>query len=190
MNDKEQKPENPNHPGFRGKLKKWLWLFHPKTVKNYFAKDLRIKEASIIQLSLSIAIGAFFSVCPTWGYQAFLAGAVAAALKLNKVLAMATTALSIAPLVPVILFGSFQVGAFLLGESAPDISFKKFPGWKNMGIYSGQYILGSIVLAFLVAIATFGIMSVVLLIIRRIVRREDQKKSGDLQIQNPSSSDQ
>ena len=160
----------------RGKTpKEILYLFHPKSVKRYFEKDLKLREASVINLSLSFSIGAFFSVCPAWGYQAALAGGTAAVFRLNKVAAMAATALSLPPLVPFILLGSFKIGAFLLGETVPPLDFRKFPGWKNLGIYTGQYIIGSFALAVLTGAAVFCVMLPLTFILKRIIRREDTR---------------
>jgi uncharacterized protein (DUF2062 family) len=152
-----------------------LFRLRPRSVLRYFKKDLKLRETPAITLALSFGIGAFFSVCPTWGYQAALAGMTASVLKLNKIVAMTTTAISVAPLVPLILITSFRIGAFLLGETAPPLSFREFPGWKNLGIYTGQYLLGSLVLAAAVGVTAFFIMWGVLIAGKLILRKKSEE---------------
>ena len=83
------------------------------------------------------------------------------------------------------MLGSFKIGAFLLGETAPDITFRKFPGWKNLGIYTGQYILGSLVLAVLTGLTIFCVMLPVMFILKRILKKE-VKQSPEEQTETPA----
>ena len=93
--------------------------------------------------------------------------AVAAAhlLRLNKVLTLVSSNISIPPMIPFILYGSFYAGSLLLGES-----MKVIPSDLTFDAISGsltQYLAGSIILATCVGFASMGGVYIILKIFRR-----------------------
>ena len=76
--------------------------------------------------------------------------ATAHLLKLNKVVVLVSSNISIPPMIPFILYGSFATGAFLLGEPV-----KFIPDQINFDSLSDslvQYLAGSVVFAIVTGI--------------------------------------
>ena len=84
--------------------------------------------------------------------------------KLNKVITLVASNISIPPMIPFILYGSYYAGCRILGRPVTlhlgDISLE------NTVKVLEQYVLGSIVLAIVCALAA-GLVSIVLLSIFR-----------------------
>ena len=84
-------------------------------------------------------------IVPVWGYQMLIAFALAHIMRLNKVIVLVASNISIPPMIPFILYASVQTGAFVLGEplalSFHDITFE------TVKVMLIQYIAGSFVFA-------------------------------------------
>lgn len=117
-----------NHDGFRGLIRKLL-LGH---------------DESNFKKSASIALGIFMGIAPVWGWQMAIALALAILFKLNKVITLVASNISIPPLIPFILLASYFTGGLVLDrhnainlDSGITMEFVK----KNIF----QYIIGSVV---------------------------------------------
>ncbi|MEG1585794.1 MAG: DUF2062 domain-containing protein [Bacteroidales bacterium] len=128
--------------------------FHPKriltelswhNVRQLVSKYLTNSQDSNKTIAISIGVGIFCGIIPLWGYQMIVAGLLAHSLKLNKVISVLSSNISIPPMVPFILYGSFVAGAFLLNRSI-DFSLQDIT-WETVGYNLIQYVLGSIFLA-------------------------------------------
>ncbi|MGM9814540.1 MAG: DUF2062 domain-containing protein [Candidatus Aphodosoma sp.] len=124
-----------------------------KNIKAFFDKYVFNSSDSNIKMSASIALGVFSGIIPIWGYQLVFAGLSAHVLKLNKVVAMISSNISIPPMIPFILYGSLVLGGV----------FFKNPVWidiHQISIHSVasallQYVIGSILLAIIAFIIVF-----------------------------------
>ncbi len=112
------------------------------------------------QKACAIGVGIFMGIVPIWGYQIITGIAVAHLLKLNKVLVVLVSNISLPPMMPFILLFSFQTGGWLLGANA--VEFSTDLTWEAVKGNLYQYILGSICFAVLAAVGT-GLLSFVLL---------------------------
>ena len=83
-------------------------------IKN-IRKEFFSQEGTILQKSLSIGFGAFMGVVPIWGFQMLAALFLSYIFKLNKVIVLLFSNISIPPLLPFILFGSFYAGHLVIG---------------------------------------------------------------------------
>jgi len=89
-------------------------------------------------------------IVPLWGYQMIIAFALAHVMKLNKVLVIIASNISIPPMIPFILYGSMKTGAWMLNQPlALTYSDVTLDAVKKMLV---QYIPGSIVFAALVGL--------------------------------------
>jgi uncharacterized protein (DUF2062 family) len=79
-------------------------------------------------------------------------------LKLNKTLVILTANISIPPMIPVIIFLSYKMGAYWIGSEALDISFNRDITLQTIYSNLQQYIFGSITLAVVAGLA-LGILS-------------------------------
>ena len=106
-------------------------------------------------------------ILPVWGWQTIVALALSHYFKLNKVIVILAANISIPPMLPFILFGSFYTGALVLGNDMDLLHFTTDISFKTVTGDLFQYIVGSIVLAVTAAIATFSVTLLLLKIFRK-----------------------
>jgi uncharacterized protein (DUF2062 family) len=130
-------------------------------------KELFFNPAeSNVRKSLSVALGVFWGIVPVWGFQMIVALSTAAALKLNKMLALVASNISIPPAVPVIVFASMWVGKTLLNtDTMVPYSNDLTPMKVTFAIM--QYIVGSVALGLAAAAVAFSVSYLVLKLTRR-----------------------
>ena len=103
-------------------------------------------------------------IFPVWGYQMILAVIVAHFLKLNKVITLVFSNISIPPMIPFLLYGSYVMGGWLLGQPLTlrlhDVNFEvlKESLW--------QYLIGSVMLAIVCSLVG-GVLAFLLLTLFR-----------------------
>jgi glycosyltransferase involved in cell wall biosynthesis len=112
--------------------------------------------------AISIAVGVFMGIVPIWGFQLITAIFLSFVLKLNKALVIIAANISIPPMIPFIIFLSYKMGAFWMGEKAVNILFSNNISLKAIRDNLQQYVYGSITLA-ITAAAFFGLTSYLLL---------------------------
>ena len=66
--------------------------------------------------ALSVALGVFFGIAPFWGAQMLIAFAVAWVFRLNRAITLIASNISIPPMIPFILYGSYKMGQLLVGH--------------------------------------------------------------------------
>ncbi len=149
----------------------WWW---PITFFRWFSRDnLKIFIKRYItesvesngKIAKSVGLGLFFGISPLWGYQMITSVAVAHLLKLNKVIVLVSSNISIPPMIPFILYVSFAVGALILGEPIAII-----PSSLSLSSVSEsliQYITGSIVFATIAGLAGWLISFILLKLFRK-----------------------
>ena len=94
-------------------------------------------------------------IVPIWGFQLAAAIALSFLFRLNKALVIIAANISIPPMIPLILFLSYQMGAFWRGDQAEQITFGKEITLDSVKSNLLQYVLGAISLA-IAAGVTFG----------------------------------
>ncbi|HQY10791.1 MAG TPA: DUF2062 domain-containing protein [Ferruginibacter sp.] len=112
--------------------------------------------------AISVAFGIFMGIVPIWGFQLVAAIFLAVLFNLNKPLVIIAANISIPPMIPVIIFLSYKMGAFWMGANAMQISFSKTITLDSIKNNLLQYIYGSITLA-IVAGIVFGILTFIFL---------------------------
>ncbi len=110
----------------------------------------------------SLALGAFIGILPIWGFQLVLAIFLAILLKLNKPLVIIAANISIPPMIPLIIFLSFKMGAFWTRGNAVDLRLSGTLTRETAKLNLQQYILGSVTLA-IVTGAGLGLFAYLLL---------------------------
>ena len=140
----------------------WIRKFNPKAIRAFLKEKVFATTDSNKKIALSVTLGIFMGIIPAWGYQMLVAFSLAHLLKLNKAVALVASNISIPPLIPFILYGSYRTGALILGNS-PDLLDINFDTMKQNIL---QYLTGSIVLATVCAVIS-GITSYLLLNIFR-----------------------
>jgi glycosyltransferase involved in cell wall biosynthesis len=116
-----------------------------KSFKQLIHDNILDGDESNLQKSYSIALGVFIGITPIWGYQILSAIAIAHFLKLNKVLVVLASNISLPPFLPFIFFLSYKTGGWLLGSDA--VHFSDQITWIYVKQNFYQYLLGSIFFA-------------------------------------------
>lgn len=110
----------------------------------------------------SVAFGIFMGIIPIWGFQLVAAIFLAVLFNLNKPLVIIAANISIPPMIPVIIFLSYKMGTFWMGDKAMQISFSKTITLDSIKHNLLQYVYGSISLAIVAAII-FGLLTFIFL---------------------------
>jgi glycosyltransferase involved in cell wall biosynthesis len=128
---------------------------------------------SSLKLSVSVAVGVLTGILPIWGYQLILAITLAYLFKLNKVITIVAANISIPPMIPLVIFGSLYTGKLILGNGFDTFQYSYSIDFAFVRNNVQQYIVGSIVLAGILAV-TFGLATYLLLLKFR------KEKSGNI----------
>lgn len=143
-----------------------IFYFYPIKAFNYIVFNIKHNNDSNLKLAFSIGLGVFCGILPIWGYQLIFACLAAHFLKLNKAISIIFSNISLPPILPFILYGSYNLGYILQGKntslSIKDISLEKL----YQDIFS--YILGSLSLA-VIAGLVFVLISLIML---KLFRKE------------------
>lgn len=133
-------------------------LFIKKNARQKLYEHLFESNQSDQLKSFSVAFGVFMGIIPIWGFQLVSAIFLALLFRLNKALVIIAANISIPPMIPVIIFLSYKMGAFWMGSNAMQIDFSSHISLASIKKNLQQYILGSITLAILAAVF-FGLLT-------------------------------
>lgn len=120
--------------------------------------------ASQESVAWGMALGLFISTTPTFGFQTVLALVLAAVLKCNKIVAVVAAQLTNALTAPVIYFGTYYLGAVILGTTFDQSLLSDFSmqGLATMGgaVFEALWvggILAGVILGFIGYFFVIGI---------------------------------
>ncbi|MBA3827667.1 MAG: glycosyltransferase family 2 protein [Taibaiella sp.] len=152
----------------------YIW---PRNIIMRFSKIDNIKKKLREQLvnetesnftkALSIGLGVFMGIIPIWGFQMAVALLLAMLLRLNKVLTLIASNISIPPMIPIIVFLSFLMGKVWLPGSSMNLIFSRSITIQAIKLNVTQYILGSITLALTAGTLAFCITYILLHTVRK-----------------------
>jgi glycosyltransferase involved in cell wall biosynthesis len=97
--------------------------------------------------AFSVALGVFFGITPFWGLQMWFVIFFAWIFKLNKAVAVLASNISIPPMIPLILFLSYETGRIWLGNKAVHLAYSDGLTMEVINKNFLQYVLGSFTLA-------------------------------------------
>ncbi|MBP8089260.1 MAG: DUF2062 domain-containing protein, partial [Phocaeicola sp.] len=112
----------------------------------------------------AIMLGIFMGIVPLWGYQMLITLFLAHLFRLNKVIALVAANVSIPPMIPLLLYGSYRTGCMVLGNP-PDLHLGDL-SLENVKSVLEQYLIGSIIFAMACSLLS-GVISTALLAICR-----------------------
>ncbi len=129
----------------------WIWPrnflsnFSRKNIGAFYRRHIANATESNFRIAAAVALGVFMGIVPIWGYQMITAVAIAHFLRLNKVITVVASNISIPPMIPLILYSSYYTGCKVLGRpcslSMGDISLE------NTFSVLEQYVTGSFIFA-------------------------------------------
>jgi uncharacterized protein (DUF2062 family) len=134
-----------------------------RTIKEIFSDHAH----EPFRLALAVGIGLFCGLAPMWGFQMISTLALAHWLRLNKMIALLASNISIPPAIPFILYGELVLGHRICAGGALDFSGHQISRAVVIK-YFWQWCVGSLVLAaFMAVIGTIATYSVA-----RLVRKK------------------
>ena len=143
-----------------------------KSFKAMIRKELfNPNESNGVKVA-SVMLGAFMSVAPVWGWQMAIALGLAIAFKLNKIIVLAVSNISLPPMIPIILYLSYITGGIVLGKGA-GIDFSSSITLELVTENLFQYILGSLIFGAILALVLGLITYIALLIFRKQPEAKD-----------------
>lgn len=150
----------------RNLLRKLSW----SNCKRFFSEQILNTQESNLKIVWAIMLGIFMGILPFWGYQMLLTLFFAHLLRLNKVIAVVAANISIPPMIPFLLYGSYRTGCLVLG-TAPDLHLGDI-SFENLKSVLEQYLIGSVIFAIACSLLS-GIVSAALLAICRRKNKYD-----------------
>jgi glycosyltransferase involved in cell wall biosynthesis len=148
-----------------------IQLFKKKNLRELIKINLLNPEESDWKKTFSVMFGVFMGIFPVWGYQLLIGISLAHVLRLNKVLFVLAAHISIPPMIPVIIFFSYHLGGFILGNPESSSPFTKNFSLETIQHNMYQYIFGSIALAMLASLL-FGILTFLILKLFPLKKKE------------------
>lgn len=152
----------------------WFWPLkcirsvNKENIKKFISKNITHSPESNIRIALAVMFGVFMGIVPVWGYQMILAGVLAHLMKLNKVITIVASNISIPPMIPFLLFGSYVAGGWILGRPVTlTLHEVTFDTIKDSFV---QYLVGSMVFAIAAGLLS-GIVCLILLSLFRKTER-------------------
>ena len=149
-----------------------LWIWPRDLVKYFMANKLSgiIREQltshneSPKKVASAVGFGLFMGILPVWGFQMLLAAFFAHLLKINKVIVLVASNISLPPMIPVIIYSGYRLGGLfikgntnLMTKESLDILYQHvisgdfYRALEQLGLGFWQYLLGSIFLGLTVA---------------------------------------
>ncbi|MFO7718923.1 MAG: DUF2062 domain-containing protein [Gillisia sp.] len=123
-----------------------------KGFKRFWNEDILKSEEPAHKKAGAVALGVFVGIMPLWGLHTLLVFLLAAVFNLNKVIAFLFSNISIPPLIPVIIYASYQLGSLITGNGISwELNFTDFDS--SAEVFQGlwKYLLGSFALAGILA---------------------------------------
>jgi uncharacterized protein (DUF2062 family) len=137
-------------------------LFSKKARQQFLNQHLLHPHHSDELKAVSVAFGIFMGIVPLWGFQLALAIFLSIIFKLNKGLVIIAANISIPPMIPLIIFLSYKMGAWWMGDHAMHMVFSKNISLQDIKANLQQYLYGSITLAIIAALV-LGFISYLLM---------------------------
>jgi len=132
-----------------------------ENVREFINKHILLTEDTNIQIALAVALGIFTGILPIWGFQLILAIGLAHLFKLSKLITAVAANISIPPNIPVLLYLSYIAGGIVMGTGS-SIKFSANLTVKSFETSLLQYVMGGVVLAVVMGIAS-GLITFILL---------------------------
>ena len=114
-----------------------------KSIRQQVREHLLESDEPVSKTATAVAIGVFFSCSPFWGFQTGLAILSSVIFKLNKVITVLATTISLPPFIPLIIYAELWLGSLILGEDLK-IIFSWNVSQEDVEGSLRQFIVGSI----------------------------------------------
>jgi glycosyltransferase involved in cell wall biosynthesis len=126
------------------------------------------------KIALALGFGVFMGIAPIWGFQMLVAAFLAHFFRLNKILVLAASNISLPPLIPFIIYFSYHTGGLIL-KSEQEITGETliylrqqiadgefYATFQEFGYSIFQYVVGALIFGLTMGIAV-GLVSYLIL---------------------------
>lgn len=120
--------------------------FKKETYRQIKYEVLHSNTSNVIT-SVSVGFGIFMGIVPLWGFQLLIGIALAVYFRLNKLLFILFAHISIPPMIPLIIYLSFKIGALWMGKHASYVFFSRNISLETIKINVIQYSVGAVTFA-------------------------------------------
>ena len=163
-------------------LKVVKYLTHNKLTK-VVKEQLSMHNENPFKVASALGFGVFMGIVPIWGFQMLVAAFLAHFLRLNKVLVIVAANISIPPVIPFIIYFSYQTGGLFLHNTqtfnTETLTYLKeqimtgnfYETLNEFGYSIFQYVMGSLVFGLFLGLTTL-LVSYLILKIVGIMKRE------------------
>ena len=163
----------------------------PRNVFLYFKRNrltsivkeqLWAHNESPFKVSAAMGFGVFMGMAPIWGFQMIVAAFLAHFMRLNKILVLAASNISIPPLVPFIIYFSYKTGGLVLNtkneitkETLVQLKNQVMEGnfyvaFEELGYSIFQYIIGAFIFGLGMGLLV-GIVAYIILLVARAIHK-------------------
>jgi len=130
-------------------------------------EQVQAHNESPLKVSSALGFGVFMGIVPIWGFQMLTAAFLAHFMRLNKIIVLAASNISIPPMIPFIVFFSYKTGGLVMNhyeelsvETLKNLKTQVMAGnfyatLDELGYSILQYITGAIVFALIMGLATW-----------------------------------
>jgi glycosyltransferase involved in cell wall biosynthesis len=129
------------------KPKNFFRYIQKKKISTLLKDHLLIPTETPLQKSAAVSLGLFMGIAPFWGFQMMIVYFLCRIFRLNTALSLIVSNISIPPMIPLILYGSYRTGAIFYGASAVHLYFSKDITMEMIHIHFMQYFIGALMLA-------------------------------------------
>lgn len=130
-------------------------------------KDEAVKpKESNLRKALSLGFGVFMGIFPIWGFQLLVGIPLAILFRLNKVLFIAAANISIPPMIPFIIYGSFLVGQYFTADSIDPSQLLDF-SLETIKANTVQYLVGAVLLSCIACVVVTSVSYLLFSLFRR-----------------------
>ncbi len=155
---------------------KFLKALNKKNIKDFFYKHVLAPGESNSKKTISVMVGVFLGIFPIWGWQIAAAIFISVFFKLNRMITIVSSNISIPPMIPVIVYGSYMIGGLFIKEDPVRLEYHSGITLEYISINLLQYVIGAVVLAVVTALV-FGLVTYILL---SIFRKETNSEAVEM----------
>lgn len=136
-----------------------------ENIRRFIRRNITRSPESNARLAAAMGWGVLCGILPIWGYQMIFAGVSAHFMRLNKLVAIVFSNISIPPMIPFILYGSYWLGGRITGFPV-ELTLAEVT-LRRMAECLAQYLAGSVALAVVAGAAVWAVSWCVMTLMKR-----------------------
>lgn len=136
-----------------------------ENIRRFIRRNITRSPESNARLAAAMGWGVLCGILPIWGYQMIFAGLSAHFMRLNKLVAIVFSNISIPPMIPFILYGSYWLGGRITGLPV-ELTLAEVT-LRRMAECLAQYFAGSVALAVVAGAAVWAVSWCVMTLMKR-----------------------